>query len=226
MLPPAPTLRIAFVPGVTLSKWTTVWKERYPGIPLQIVPIAEADQQHAVSGSDVDVCFVRLPIDRAGLSVIRLYGEQPVAVVAVDHPLSKKDAVTWADLADLPHHRVVTPATLDLVAAGVGAFTVPHSVARQASRKDLVARPISDAGETEIALVWRSDDTTSVIEDFVGVVRGRTAASSRGAAVPPPVTPVAGRSGGQKASGRTPAKRGAGRPAGAQRTTASRKKKR
>jgi hypothetical protein len=42
-----------------------------------------------------------------------------------------------------------------------------------------VARRLTGAPATEIALAWPSDATDEVIEEFIGIVRGRTAQSSR-----------------------------------------------
>jgi hypothetical protein len=41
-------------------------------------------------------------------------------------------------------------------------------------------RPVTDAPVTEIALAWLTDRTTPDVDEFIGIVRGRTAASSRG----------------------------------------------
>lgn len=173
-------LRIGFVPGVTLTKWRRIWGERYPRTPLGVVEVAEAEQRAALQDGRVDLCFARLPVEREGLHVIPLYEEQPVVVVPKDHPVAAFDEVTLADLAgedlldpDVP----VDP--IDLVAGGVGLAIVPQSVARSQSRRDLVHRPVSDAEPTTIWLCWLEDDDRPEVEDFIGVVRGRTANSSR-----------------------------------------------
>ena len=72
--------------------------------------------------------------------------------------------------------------TVELVAAGTGHAILPHGVARLHHRKDVVAIPVTDAAPTRIALVWRVERDDADIQEFVGVVRGRTARSSRGAA--------------------------------------------
>ena len=161
--------------------------------------------------NSVDVAFVRLPIDRDGLSAIRLYDEVPVVVVAKDNALSILEEVRlaelagehliqhpdevegWADVAtemlegtrpDLPEPASVEDA-LDLVAAGTGIVVLPHSVARLHARKDVVARPVLDLPETQIAIVWLADETTERIEEFIGIVRGRRTSSSRAAITAP-----------------------------------------
>lgn len=179
---------IAFVPGVTLTKWTQRWAERHRQLPLAFVPTDAANQVSVLHEARADVAFVRLPIDRDGLSVIALYNETPVVVVPKDHPVESVDSVTLGDLAgeDLVADTLSTEDAVELVAAGGGIVLLPHSLARLHARKDVVARPVTDAAETTVAIAWLEAQTTPQIEEFVGIVRGRTAASSR--AVPTPKT--------------------------------------
>ena len=76
------------------------------------------------------------------------------------------------------------PATIadaiELVAAGVGVVVVPHSLARFHHRKDLTFRPVDGAPEAPVALAWMESKTTDLVEELIGIVRGRTAQSSRG----------------------------------------------
>ncbi|RBL84583.1 LysR family transcriptional regulator, partial [Streptomyces cavourensis] len=37
------SFRLAYVPGVTPTKWVRVWHERLPGTPLELVQVAPAD---------------------------------------------------------------------------------------------------------------------------------------------------------------------------------------
>jgi len=179
------TLRIAFVPGVTLRKWTTRWAERRPDLPVEVIPTPEADILALLRGSDADLAFVRLPIERDGLSVIRLYGEVPVVVVSRDDELAEAESVSVSQVAGAVERPESAKDAVELVAAGVGRVRLPHSLARLTARKDVVAIPVSDAEETEIALVWLAERTTPDVEEFVGIVRGRTAASSRAVPTPP-----------------------------------------
>ena len=55
--------------------------------------------------------------------------------------------------------------------------------------RDRTHRPITDAEPTTIALLWRADHDNRLIQEFIGIVRGRTANSSRTnqeRATPPP----------------------------------------
>ncbi|WP_229745751.1 LysR family transcriptional regulator [Rhodococcoides trifolii] len=179
--PEVPTLRVGFVPGVTVTKWTRIWADRFPDIALDALVVEADEQEAALREARVDVCFVRTPVDREGLSVVSLYTELPVVVVPKDHPVSLFADVTLDDLAgeQIQDTTEAVPTMLEMVAAGVGPVILPHSLARLHSRRDLVFRTVTDAPPTQIALAWRHDGTTEVIEEFLGVVRGRSPRSSR-----------------------------------------------
>lgn len=174
---------IAFPPGVTLTRWTTAWEQRRRSVPLAFVAID--DPVAALRDGTADVAFVRLPVDRDGLSVIPLYAEQQVVVAPKDHPIADVESVTLAELDGEDRVAGEPAAAVELVAAGGGIVILPHSVARMHARKDLVSRPVGDAEPTTVALVWPEEKTTADVEEWIGIVRGRTANSSRGAVQEP-----------------------------------------
>jgi DNA-binding transcriptional LysR family regulator len=167
------------VPGVTVTKWRGIWAERFPRVRLDWLDIDQQDQLQVLTDGQVDLCFVRLPIDDDGLHLIRLYDELPVAWVSKDHLVAAVDEVSLADLADATVLTVVTPHNIDLVSIGEAVLHVPQSIARSQSRRDFVYRPITDAPHTTVGLAWLVDNPHELIEEFIGIVRGRTANSSR-----------------------------------------------
>jgi DNA-binding transcriptional LysR family regulator len=196
--------RVGFVPGVTPDKWARVWAERMPRRPLDLVPLGDRDGSALLRGGDLQMCFLRLPVDREGLHLIPLYDEQPVVVVGREHPVAAYDEIDVADLAgehllqdpdDVPAWRDVAaeiadgsrypvpPMALRLaaesVAADAGILIVPLSLARLHHRKDVTHVPVRGVPATTVGLAWRQDADDDRIETFVGVVRGRTANSSR-----------------------------------------------
>ncbi|WP_435747044.1 LysR substrate-binding domain-containing protein [Microbacterium sp. PMB16] len=192
------TFRLGVVPGATPGKWVDAWKERMPRAPLELVPI-RANAQHA-DLRDLDAALVRLPFLDPSLHVITLYDEIPVVVAAVDSHLMAVDELTAADLVgevligvtddaldelDLPGTLPAKFAPMSTVeaiataASGVGVVIVPMSLARLHRRKDADHRPLVDGPHSTVALVWPRDHTTPDVETFVGIVRGRTANSSR-----------------------------------------------
>lgn len=200
-----PSFRLAYVPGVTPTKWVRIWKERRPDVPLTLVAVSAGEAFDLLRGGDADAGFVRLPVDRTDLSAIPLYTEATVVVISKDHVVAAVDEVSCEDLADeivlhplddildwesLPgrpaNERPATTAdAIELVVARVGVLAVPQSLARLHHRKDLTYRPLSDAPESRVALSWPQDATTDLVEDFIGIVRGRTVNSSRGRAQTP-----------------------------------------
>jgi hypothetical protein len=174
-------LTIAFVPGVSPAKWARVWRQRFPSIELRLRPIGADDVDDTLAG-EADMVFARMPVSEQH-NAIPLWTETAVVAMPKDSPLAERAEV---DLADAEVHVVDAgpvpadiDASLDLVEANVGVVVLPQSLFRAASRKDLVGRPLMNAEGTRIALVWRDEDATETTEEFIGVVRGRTANSSR-----------------------------------------------
>ncbi len=111
---------------------------------------------------------------------IRLYEELPVVILPVDHVLTVLDEVPVEELAeefllqpasDIPAYEEVSRAwresagrivpegltdkeTIELVAAGVGLYIVPMSIARFYHRKDLTYRPVAGLDLYPVHLVW------------------------------------------------------------------------
>ncbi|MFD4791737.1 LysR family substrate-binding domain-containing protein [Streptomyces sp. NPDC058459] len=201
----SPPFRLAYVPGVTPAKWVRIWNERVPGTPLTLTQVPATEADALLRAGEADAGLVRLPVDRDFFSAIPLYTEATVVVVPKDHVITAAEEVTLADLADevLFHplddvfdwdappgepafeRPATTPDALELVAANVGLLIVPQSLARLYHRKDLTYRTVTDAPQSGIALSWPEEATTDLVEDFIGVVRGRTVNSTRGRATPP-----------------------------------------
>ncbi|GAB5905606.1 LysR family substrate-binding domain-containing protein [Mycobacteroides chelonae] len=195
-----PSLTLGYVPGGTPAKWARIWAERHPGVPLLLRAVTAADAADAVRAGVVDVALLRPLSDSAGLAVIPLYDETTVAVVPVDHHLSAADAITAADLDGEPtlvplddvldwdnvpgvpveHRPETTEDAIELVAAGLGTLIVPQSLARLYHRKDLTYRPIADAPTCPVALAFPEGTQSALVEEFIGIVRGRKPGSSRG----------------------------------------------
>lgn len=183
---PAPLaeLRVGFVPGVTPGKWTRRWADRLPDIPLTAFQCAEQEQTDILRDGRADLSFVRLPVDREGLNVIPLYAELPVVVAPKEHDVALyDDEVPYSEIAG---ENFLDPAEMggaktgiEVVASGAGLMILPMSVARLYNRKDVVYKPVTDQPETQIGLAWLADRTDASIEEFIGIVRGRTARSSR-----------------------------------------------
>jgi len=170
---------VTFVPGVTPGKWARVWGERLRREPLSLVPASAADALAAVLDGSAHMGLLRDVAASDELHVIPLYREQPVVVAARDSVVAAFESLTLADLAG----ETVLPGqdaeAVELVAAGVGVALMPQSIARLHSRRDVVARPVSDAPDSGIGLAWLASASHPRLDTFVGIVRGRTENSSR-----------------------------------------------
>nr|WP_216653823.1 LysR family substrate-binding domain-containing protein [Nocardioides sp. zg-DK7169] len=202
LTPPRPRLggvsafRVGFVTGATPDKWARAWRER-SRVPLELVPVEEDEQEAGLRDGSLDMCLVRLPIDREGLHCIPLYEEVPVVVAGHEHFVAAADEVSLADLEEeqlvLPHRSGWTPSAaqlewpamglrdaVEVVASGTGIVLVPMSIARLHHRKDVIRRPVTDLPPTTVGLAWLIDNEDPRVQTFIGIVRGRTARSSRG----------------------------------------------
>ncbi|BDH57074.1 hypothetical protein MTP03_20130 [Tsukamurella sp. PLM1] len=68
----------------------------------------------------------------------------------------------------------------------MGVLIVPQSLARLHHRKDLTYRPVTDAPGSAVGLAVPAGEQTEAVAEFIGIVRGRKAGSSRGRAEPAP----------------------------------------
>ncbi|MFN8070490.1 MAG: LysR family substrate-binding domain-containing protein [Mycobacterium sp.] len=200
------SLTLGYAPGTTPAKWARIWAERHPEVPLHLRAVSAADAAGEVRAGRVDVALLRLPADTSGLAVIPLYEETTVAVLPTDHLLSATDELTPADLEGEPillplddvvgwseapglpveHRPENTLAAIELVAAGLGILIVPQSLARLHHRKDLGYRPIGGAPTCAVALAFPDGPQSTLVAEFIGVVRGRKPGSSRGQVQPAP----------------------------------------
>ncbi|MFD5393027.1 LysR family substrate-binding domain-containing protein [Streptomyces sp. NPDC127097] len=235
----SPSFRLAYVPGVTPTKWVRIWNERLPDVPLTLIPVPATEACALLRDGGADAGFLRLPVDGTDLAAIPLYTETTVVVVPKDHLVTAVDEVAAEDLADeivlhpldetldwerrpgvpAKERPATTADAIELVAAGVGLLVVPQSLARLHHRKDLTYRPVSDAPASRVALSWPQEETTDLVEDFIGIVRGRTVNSTRGRAqAPAPAQPKGKRpeAGGarRKPAGGKPGGKAAGKPVG------------
>lgn len=172
---------------------------------------------------------------------IAAFDELDVSDLADEYLLADPDDFpAWRDISTeiaagtrkpLPPMASVEEA-LDLVEAGLGILILPMSVARLLSRKTLRSRLLHGVPESSVGLAWVDhvqplpDEEEAVIQEFIGVVRGRSAQSSRqpsiqakqdaapkkGAKVAKGTTPAKGK--GAKAKPAGPNLRGGGRPGG------------
>jgi DNA-binding transcriptional LysR family regulator len=137
---------------------------------------------------------------------IRLYEEGVALVLPSDHELAEQNEVSLNDLALVallshPDHQGSWPspepwadpswvpsdaeATLELVATGLGGALMPLPLARHlAGKRTHAVIPVASSGEsllegTAVWATWAVERDANDVQRLIGVLRGRTARSSR-----------------------------------------------
>jgi DNA-binding transcriptional LysR family regulator len=190
------TFRLGFVTGAMPDRWAETWRKRRRE-PIELVPVTEDEQERSLRDGTVDMAIVRLPVDREGLHLVRLYDEKPVAVMSTEHLLTLAEEVSTSDLVDeqlvIPERSGWRPEAeqlawppmsekdaVETVAAGTGVAVMPMSLARLYHRRDATYRVVTDLPPTGVGLAWLIERDGELPQAFVGIVRGRREGSSRG----------------------------------------------
>jgi DNA-binding transcriptional LysR family regulator len=134
----------------------------------------------------IDVGYVRLPIDEAGLRVAPLYAEPRVAVLPAGHRLAGKEKISETDLAGEPLVWHADPSTqptrrphpdagylargvdetLEHVAAGRGISYLARSATVFFSHPDVVYVPVPDLAPDQVCLAVAESRVSPVVNDF------------------------------------------------------------
>lgn len=148
-------------------------RDVFSAIPLyEEVPVVCVSRDHLLAALDADEA---VPVEDLADETVWLPLDD---VVFGDAPVPGRVPVTPdGEPLDRP---ATTPDALAVVAADAGVTIVPQSVARLHHRKDVVYRRLEGAPLAPVGLVWVADRTTDLVEEMIGIVRGRTVNSSRG----------------------------------------------
>lgn len=188
-------LKIVFSSGVVPDKWFTRFDDRTRGWRAGGAQVD--DPLKYVLAGVADIAIVRLGNDEElamgeRLHQVRLYEEQIGVAAPKDHPIKVMDAIDLNELEGemeiyrTPESGVVDIAAvreaLSVVGANVGICIAPRPLLRTINARGVVHRDLHNAravGATRIALVWLKEKDNDVIQDFVGVCRGRKENSGR-----------------------------------------------
>ncbi|MGW0042630.1 LysR family transcriptional regulator [Rhodococcus sp. NPDC003348] len=193
----AGVLRIGTISTLTqldLPALVREYRDRHPGVSVQLVPAMSEAIAAQVDSGDLDLGFIGLWHTRpqAGLDAVALGTERLTAVVPDEHPWSGRARITLLDLATepsidfpagtgarrqsddaftaagLPRRVVAEAGSADLVAeltrAGVGIGILPESYARGSGLRLL---PIADAPIRTVHLVTNPRLLTPIARAFV-----------------------------------------------------------
>lgn len=198
------TLRIGHTPTAlynVLPEALRVFRERYPGVVLELVELISTPQEEALTSGRIDVGFLYPPVEEGGIATEVISEEQLVAVLPADHRLASRDRVPLAELSGEPfvmmprrnrpalHDRIVgecrragfSPGViqeannlhtmLGLVAAAFGVNLTVESV-RNLKRPGAIYKPLEDPTELlAFAVAWRCGEESPVLFNFLEVVR-------------------------------------------------------
>ena len=98
-------LRIGFIVGTQVAPTSGIlraFRERYPGVELDLAEHTFADPSAGLNDGQVDVAFVMPPISHHGLSFDEICHVPRVAVVSETHPLAKRATISVRELLDDP----------------------------------------------------------------------------------------------------------------------------
>jgi DNA-binding transcriptional LysR family regulator len=180
-------LMVGFRAGIAVTPAVRLFATRHPSVIVDVQRIEWEDQATMLLDGRIDVGYVRLPIDEAGLRVTPLYTEPRVAVLPTGHQLADKGQITEADLAGEP---LVWPPdtstqptrrphpnagylvrgvdeTLEHVAAGRGISFLARSATVFYSHPDVVYVPVTDLASDQVCLAVAASRTSPVVNDFL-----------------------------------------------------------
>lgn len=75
-------------------------KQRYPALSMSLLEMKSFDALTAVQNGEIDIALARFDVHVSSLEIRPLVSDHLVAVLPIDHPLTKRDRVKLADLAD------------------------------------------------------------------------------------------------------------------------------
>lgn len=192
-------LTIGFVTGTEPGKWFRRYEE-FAGARVTTLPADDPFPLLAREEEPADIVLMRLPDARVGDAhhVVRLYEEARGVAVPKDSVYAEVgEKVDPADLAgehmNFHYQPGAEPAgatdelrgALQVVAANVAVAMAPLPLLKALSKKQVVPLQLRGDGEaTEIALVWFKERDGDDVQDFVGIVKGRSPRSSRSSKAP------------------------------------------
>ncbi|SEO45541.1 LysR family transcriptional regulator [Amycolatopsis saalfeldensis] len=177
-------LMVGFRAGIAVTAAVRQFATRHPDVVVDVQRIEGDDQATMLLDGRIDVAFVRLPINEAGLRVAPLYAEPRVAVLPAGHRLAGKDQITEADLAGeplvwngdtqptlRPHPNAGYLArgvdeTLEHVAAGRGISFLARSATVFYSHPEVTYVPIPDLTPDQVCLAAPTARTSPTVDDF------------------------------------------------------------
>jgi DNA-binding transcriptional LysR family regulator len=179
-------MMVGFRAGIPVAPAIQQFATRHPDVLVDVQRIEADEQAGMLLDGRIDIGYVRLPIDEAGLRIVPLYTEPRVAVLPASHRLAGKEEVTEADLAGEPllwHADQSTQPTrrphlnagylvrgvdetLEHVAAGRGISFLARSATVFYTHPDVTYVPVPDLAPDQVCLAVAESHLSPVVDDF------------------------------------------------------------
>ena len=184
-------LMVGFRAGIAVTPAVRQFAVRHPDVLVDLRRIEGDDQAAMLLDGRIDVGYVRLPIDEAGLRLTPLYTEPRVAALPAGHRLAGKEQIAEADLAGEPllwHGDTSTQPTkrphpdsgyrvrgvdetLEHVAAGRGISFLARSATVFYSHPEVSYVPIPDLAPDQVCLAVAESRTSPLVDDFLSAAQ-------------------------------------------------------
>src|SRR5262249_36287684 len=193
-------LRVGFMLGTDIDSTLRRFSQTHPEVDIQLKRIRWWNQAQTILESDVDVAFIRLPLERQGVELVPLYTEPLVVPLPTVHALANRKHLSISDLADEPvlgwadaspewvatwtidprpdgSHPIQGPPVRDMeeileyVKAGRGTIFLPSALVETYARPDVVYIPVDAVPPAQVALAWNPRHATQLVSDFVESAR-------------------------------------------------------
>lgn len=201
-------ISLGFVRGIGPDKWVARWQAVRSRRPITLVPINEVgDAPTSTCDMTLVRTWPGIVPERSEGSMrtrhaVRLYDEAIALVVPTGHDAAGTTSMSVEELSllrllDHPDHAPQWPApepwqdpawrpasiagALEIVATGLGAILMPHPLARHLVDKHAhVIIPLDEElAPSTVWATWEVSHDSDEMQELIGVLRGRTARSSR-----------------------------------------------
>lgn len=192
-----------------LPEMVRVFRDRYPGVQLIMNEHCTNDQVAALQNHQTDVGFLYLPVNEKWLTLKPIAEEIWLVALPKKHPLANQKQLTLSALAReafILHPRQEGPAfysqivrlcehagfypnvvqevetsqtRVGLVAAGMGITFVPEHLQTVGDTEVIYRRLSGSAPKLELAIAYRRDNFSPVVQQFLHIVEERIQESGR-----------------------------------------------
>lgn len=173
------------------------YRKQYPDVEITLQQMTVARQINLLLAGQIDLGFIRQAVANTRLAMRSILEERFVVAVPANHPFAQRADVDLGEIADedlvafareeapaihlhlltMCRERGFTPrivqevypmsTVVGLVASGIGVAIVPESMSRLNILDVVYVNLSGTTARSELLLVWRADDDSSVLRNFL-----------------------------------------------------------